>query len=155
MAEMVDVVGRAEQLIREAVEEEGFELIHVEYAGASGSPILRAYVDRPGGITVSDCAEISRRVSVLLDVEDFIPKRYVLEVSSPGIERPLFSEADFLRFKGEEVRLVTLEKIDNRRKFVGIIAECNGGLLELDCEGQSFSIPMDQIKKANLVYRFD
>jgi len=150
---MIDVARRVTDLIRSVVEEEGFELVHVEYS--SGAGILRAYVDRPKGITVSDCAELSRRISVLLDVEDLIPHQYTLEVSSPGIERPLFSERDYCRFRGREARLVTVEKIENRRNFTGVIEDCQGGRVRLNCEGRIYEIPVALIKRGNLVYHFN
>lgn len=141
--------------MREAVEDEGFELVGVEMAQAGRSPLLRVYVDRPGGVTLSDCAFISRRVGVLLEVEDFIPGSYTLEVSSPGLERPLFSETDYRRFRGREIRLQTVEKIEGRRNFTGRLEDFSGGVVQLDCDGQIVLVPLNRVKKANLVYRFD
>lgn len=152
---MIDVARRAEELVADLVEAEGYELVHVEYVARGTSPILRVYVDRPGGITISECAEVSRRISVLLDVEDFIPNQYLLEVSSPGLERPLFKERDFQRFEGDEIRLTATEKIEGRRNFKGRIRKCERGVLTLDCENQSYVIPLTKVKKANLVYEFD
>jgi len=152
---MLDIARRIEGLIREAVEDEGFEVVGVELAQTGRSPVLRVYVDRPGGVTVSDCAYVSRRVGVLLEVDDFIPGSYTLEVSSPGLERPLFSEADYRRFQGREIRLQAVEKIEGRRNFSGRIKGFSNGIVQLDCEGDIFSVPLDRVKKANLVYRFD
>jgi ribosome maturation factor RimP len=148
----MDVARRVTDLIRAAVEEEAFELVHVEYQARTGSPVLRVYVDRPGGITLDDCAELSRRIGVLLDVEDLIPNQYVLEVSSPGIERPLFSERDYRRFRGREVRLTTIEKVENRRNFKGVIEDVGDGIVRLNCEGRLYEIPISGIKRGNLVY---
>jgi ribosome maturation factor RimP len=152
---MLDIARRIEGLIRDAVEDEGFEVVGVELAQTGRSPVLRVYVDRPGGVTVSDCAYVSRRVGVLLEVDDFIPGSYTLEVSSPGLERPLFSEADYRRFQGREIRLQAVEKIEGRRNFSGRIKAFSNGIVQLDCEGEIFSVPLDRVKKANLVYRFD
>lgn len=152
---MLDIARRIKALIREAVEDEGFELVGVELAQTGRNPVLRVYVDRPGGVTVSDCAYISRRVGVLLEVDDFIPGSYTLEVSSPGLERPLFSEADYRRFQGREIRLQAVEKIEGRRNFTGRIKGFSNGVVQLDCEGETFSVPLDRVKKANLVYRFE
>ena len=152
---MTGVAQRARDLIRTVVEEEGFELVHVEYAAKGSAPVLRAYVDRPGGITLADCAELSRRISVLLDVEDFIPTHYILEVSSPGIERPLFTERDYVRFSGQEIRLTSRDKIEGRRNFTGTIEEFRDGIVRLRCANQVYEIPFAQIKRANLVYDFD
>lgn len=151
----MDIAARVRDLIRGVVESEGLELVHVEFEGRGASSILRVYIDRPGGVTISDCALVSRRAGVLLDVEDIIPGKYVLEVSSPGIERPLFVPEDYSRFSGREIRLTTIDKIDNRRKFRGIIEDFSNEVLSLDCEGKTFTIPFNNIKKANLVYRFD
>ncbi len=152
---MLKLTPQIRELVREVVEDEGYELVHVEFASGGSTPVLRIYADRPGGITVSDCAELSRRVSVFLDVEDRIPGRYVLEVSSPGIERPLFSEYDYERFQGQEIRLTTAEKIGNRRNFTGTIEEFEGGVLKLRCEKGVYEIPFGMIKKSNLVYHFE
>ncbi|GAB4113314.1 MAG: ribosome maturation factor RimP [Acidobacteriota bacterium] len=148
----MDVARRVTDLIRAAVEEQAFELVHVEYQARTGSPVLRVYVDRPGGITLDDCAELSRRIGVLLDVEDLIPNQYLLEVSSPGIERPLFSERDYRRFRGREVRLTTVEKVENRRNFKGVIEDVGDGIVRLNCEGRLYEIPISGIKRGNLVY---
>ncbi len=152
---MLNIARRIEALIREAVEDEGFELVGVELAQTGRSPVLRVYVDRPGGVTISDCAYMSRRVGVLLEVDDFIPGSYTLEVSSPGLERPLFREADYRRFLGREIRLLAVEKIEGRRNFAGRIKGFSNGAVQLDCEGETFSVPLDRVKKAHLVYRFD
>lgn len=151
---MVSVEARIKDIIRQQIEEDGYELLHVEMHSEGGSPILRIYVDSPAGITVDDCANISRKVAVLLDVEDPVEGKYTLEVSSPGIERPLFSEKDYLRFKGREIRLSTRNKIDNQRKFRGHIDSFENGVLKLASEGRLVSIDFDEIKKANLVYDF-
>ena len=150
---MLDIARRVEALLREAVEEEGFELVGVEMAQTGRNPVLRLYVDRPGGVTISDCAYVSRRVGVLLEVEDFIPGSYTLEVSSPGLERPLFREADYRRFQGKEIKLQAVEKIEGRRNFTGRIQDISNGVIQLECEGQTFSVPLDRVRKANLVYR--
>ena len=119
----------------EAVEAEGYELVHVEYLPRGAASILRLYIDRPGGVTVDDCQHVSRHVSVLLDVEDLIPHHYVLEVSSPGIERPLFKQSDYSRFAGKEIRLTTNEKIEGRKNFVGLLHGISEGVVELESEG--------------------
>ncbi|MEJ2081270.1 MAG: ribosome maturation factor RimP [Acidobacteriota bacterium] len=126
------------------------------YSQSGHTPtFLFFYADRPGGITLSDCAELSRHISVILDVEDRIPGRYVLEVSSPGIERPLFSERDYERFKGQEIKLATTEKIENRRNFTGTIEEFRDGVVTLRCDKDVYEIPFGMIKKSNLVYHFE
>ena len=139
---MLNLGRRVEGLIRETVEDEGFELVGVELAQQGRNPVLRVYVDRPGGVTISDCVHISRSVGVLLEVEDFIPGSYTLEVSSPGLERPLFREADYRRYRGREIRLQAVEKIEGRRNFTGHIRGLSDGVVEVDCEGKVFAIPV-------------
>ena len=151
---MVSVAARVESLIRKAVEAEGFELVHIEYRPEGGTSILRVFIDKVGGVNVSDCAAISRRLSVLLDVEDLISERYVFEVSSPGVERGLFKEEDYRRFIGKEIRLTTTDKIETRRNFVGHIRDFADHVLTLECEEHAFAIPFQKIKKAKLVYKF-
>ena len=115
---------------------------------------MRIYIDRPEGIYIDDCAKISRKIAVLLDVDDPVRGKYTLEVSSPGIERPLFTEKDYIRFQGREIRLATHNKIEKRRRFQGLIESFEDGILELLCDGQVIKIDFNEIKKANLVYDF-
>ena len=151
---MVSVAARAESLVRKSVEAEGLELVHIEYRPQGGKSVLRVFIDKVDGVNISDCAEMSRRLSVLLDVEDPIPEEYLLEVSSPGVERPLFREEHYRRFVGKEVRLSTIEKIEARKNFVGYIRDFADHVLTLECEGQTYLIPFQKIRKAKLVYRF-
>ncbi len=150
----MDIAARTEELVTGAVESEGYELVHVEFLDRGSASVLRVFIDKPGGINLGDCQRISRHVSVLLDVEDLIDHHYTLEVSSPGLERPLYKAADYLRFRGREVKLATTSMIENRRNFKGILKDFSEGVATLDCQGEVFRIPIEQIKKANLVYRF-
>jgi ribosome maturation factor RimP len=152
---MEKIAALTENLIKNVIEAEGLELVHVEYRPQGGSQLLRVLIDKEEGVNLSDCAEISRQLSVLLDVEDLIPDSYVLEVSSPGLERPLFTKEDYQRFAGREIRLVATEKIEARRNFTGHIRDFADGVLNLDCDGKLYAIPSEKIKKANLVYRFN
>ena len=151
---MMEMAEKVEFLLRGAVEEQGMELVHVQYLGRRRSPLLRVYIDKPGGVTLEDCQTVSRQAGVLLDVEDPISGRYVLEVSSPGLDRPLFRVEDYLRFSGREVRLVTHEEIDSRRRFTGFIQDLRDGVVQLDCRDKSYRIPFGMIARANLVHRF-
>jgi ribosome maturation factor RimP len=151
---MIDVAARIEGLLHDVVEAKGLELLHVEYRPRGATSLLKVYVDKLGGVNLEDCERVSKHISVLLDVEDLIPHHYVLEVSSPGIERPLFRESDYQRFIGKEIRLMTTEKIENRRKFTGFIRNLTKGILSLECDEKTYQIPFGKIKEANLVYRF-
>ncbi len=150
----MDLAARIEGFLRDVVEADGVELVHVEYQPEGSPSVLRIYIDKSGGVDLKDCERVSKQVSALLDEEDMIPQRYVLEVSSPGIERPLFKETDYRRFVGKEISLVTTEKIEDRRKFTGSIQSFSDGILKLDFDGKTFQIPFDSIRKANLVHRF-
>lgn len=152
---MLDIASRVEDLVRDAVETQGLELVYVQYEPRGATPVLRIYLDKPGGISIADCSQMSRQIGAILDVEDVIPTHYLLEVSSPGIERPLFTEQDYIRFEGEEIRLVTRQKIEGRRKFKGRIVSFQNARLELESDEETFSIPFRLIKKANLIYDFE
>ena len=112
---------RAEALLTPIVEEQGFELVDVEYVKEAGTWYLRAYIDKPGGITVDDCEVVSRQFSDILDEKDYIEDAYIFEVSSPGLGRPLKKEKDFKRSMGEEVEIRTYRAIDRQKEFTGIL----------------------------------
>ena len=110
-----------ERLMEPIVAELGFELVDVEYVREGGTWYLRAYIDKPGGITVDDCEAVSRRFSDILDEKDYIDDTYVFEVSSPGLGRPLKKEKDFKRSIGKEVEIRTYRAIARQKEFVGIL----------------------------------
>jgi ribosome maturation factor RimP len=132
----------------------GFELVDVEYARFGGQNVLRIYIDHPQGITVDHCASVSRQVSALLDVEDPIPEAYVLEVSSPGLDRPLVRREDFARFAGETVKVRMLEAVLGRKNFKGTLAGVEGDQVLVDVDKERFSLPIDRIERARLVPRW-
>ncbi len=112
---------KTEKLLQPIIEANGFELVDVEYVKEAGSWYLRAYIDKPGGITVDDCEIVNRKLGDLLDQDDFIEDSYILEVSSPGLGRPLKKEKDFLRNQGGEVEIRTYRMIDGLKEFQGIL----------------------------------
>ena len=112
---------KTEKLLEPILEANHFELVDVEYVKEGGSWYLRAYIDKPGGITVDDCEIVNRALGDLLDEHDFIEESYILEVSSPGLGRPLKKERDFARSLGEEVEIRTYRAIDRQKEFVGIL----------------------------------
>ena len=136
------------------VEDIGFELIDVEYLSMNGRWILRLYVDKEGGITIDDCVSVSRELGDLLDVKDVINNEYVLEVSSPGLNRPLKKSADFERFAGQRVRIKMVSGVQGRRNFLGKLIGCTDGLVHLDVDGVSVQLPLDSISKAHIEYEF-
>lgn len=116
---------QAEHLLEPIVTGFGFELVDVEYVKEAGNWYLRAYIDKPGGITVDDCEAVSRKFSDILDEKDFIQDAYILEISSPGLGRPLKKEKDFQRSLGEEVEIRTYRAIEKQKEFTGILKEYN------------------------------
>jgi ribosome maturation factor RimP len=130
----------------------GMEVVLVEIKGGGNRSILRVLIDQPGGVSLDDCERFSKRFSVLLDVEDRIPFSYVLEVSSPGLDRPLIKEMDFQRFAGKNAKIRTRLPLEGQRKFKGKIIGTGQGrvIIELD-QGQKVDISIAEIEKANLV----
>ncbi len=116
---------KTEELLQPLVDAHGFELVDVEYVKEAGNWYLRAYIDKPGGIAVDDCEVISRALSDKLDEEDYIEDSYILEVSSPGLGRPLKKDKDFQRSIGKEIEVRTFRAIDKQKEFTGILKEFN------------------------------
>ena len=112
---------KTEEILLPVVEEYGFELVDVEYVKEGGTWYLRSYIDKPGGISIDDCEQVSRRLSDMLDEKDFIADSYIREVSSPGLGRPLKKEKDFRRSLGREVEVRTYRMIDKSKEFTGIL----------------------------------
>jgi ribosome maturation factor RimP len=130
----------------------GMEVVLVEIKGGGKKSVVRTFIDQPGGISLDDCERFSRRLSVSLDVEDWIPFSYTLEVSSPGINRPLVKESDFKRFCGKDATVRTRTPIDGRKNFKGRIADVAVGRLELEISpGDTVKIALMDIEKANLI----
>jgi len=134
----------------------GYELVGVEYLsqGRSGGSVLRIYIDSPDGIVLDDCSRVSHQVSGILDVEDPIEENYSLEVSSPGLDRPLFGRRDFERFTGSLVSLKLRAKISGQRRFKGELQGIEEDDVLLAVDGEIFRLPLDQIDKAKLVPEF-
>ena len=128
---------RAEELLAPIVELNGFELVDVEYVKEAGCWYLRGYIDKPGGITVDDCEEVSRALSDLLDEEDFISENYILEVSSPGLDRPLKKEKDFARSIGKDVEVKLFKAINKEKEFVGILKAYDEDTVTLEMEDET------------------
>ncbi len=142
------------QLLEPIVTGMGYELVEIEYNPSSRHGLLRLYIDHEDGIQLDDCTDVSNQVSALLDVEDPIPGHYNLEVSSPGLDRPLRSITDFERFTGEIVKLKTAIAIDGRRNYKGRLRGVDGDEVQIECDGQQFYLPLASIEKARLVPDF-
>lgn len=125
---------QTEELLEPVVTGFGFELVDVEYVKEAGTWYLRAYIDKPGGITVDDCEAVSRKFSDILDEKDYIEDTYIFEVSSPGLGRPLKKEKDFKRSIGEEVEIRTYRAIDRQKEFTGILKSYDADTVTITCE---------------------
>ena len=143
------------EMIRQVVESLDYELVGVELLQRpKAGGLLRVYIDRPEGITLDDCSEVSHRVSGILDVEDPIRGRYDLEISSPGLDRPLFGKEQFLKFKGHRVSVKLLAKVAGRRRITGILEGLEDENVLLAEGGERYSLPLDKIDVARLVPEF-
>ena len=149
-----NVVMVVEELSAPIIEEMGLELVDVEYIKEGGAQILRIYIDKPGGVTHDECEAVSKRLDVLLEEKDPIPQLYYLEVSSPGIERPLKNLRDFRRFAGYAVRITTFAALDGRKKIIGRLIGIEEGNLTLEEDGKTISIPLKQVASARLHAEF-
>ncbi len=147
--------GSGSQRLRSAAERAaaavGLELVHLTYRKEGRGWMLRIYVDRAGGVTLDDCARASDQLGALLEVEDIIPHSYTLEVSSPGLDRPLLGEQDYRRFTGHRARIKTHQPLGGRRNFAGVLAGWDEGRVLLDSpDGDRVVLPVDIIASARL-----
>ena len=132
------------------VEGLGYELWELEYSPGRGNGFLRLYIDAAAGITLDDCERVSRAVSEVLDAEDPIPGQYTLEVSSPGLERPLRTAEHFARFVGETVSVETVQAIEGRRRFKGALTAAGADTVEVEVDGKRWTLPISGIRTAHL-----
>ena len=131
--------------------EKGIEIVNVDISGTKRDSVVRIFIDKEGGVTLQDCTEVSRDVEAVLDAEDFIPTRYVLEVSSPGIERELYSVADFVKFNGKLVKVKLKEAVDGQKTFVGPISSIEGEAITIEDRTRGpVTFEFAAVDKANL-----
>lgn len=146
---------KTEELLTPILAEHQFELVDVEYVKEGGNWYLRAYIDKPGGITVDDCEVVSRALSDLLDEHDFVEDAYILEVSSPGLGRPLKKEKDFARSIGEEVDVKTFRAIDHQKDFTGILKGYDKEKIVLEMEnGEEMEFARADLALVRLAFDF-
>ena len=149
--ESSSILERVEKIARNAAADSGVELVHVELAGIKRDQVVRVYIDKEGGVTIDDCTNVSHAIETVLDVEDFIPGKYVLEVSSPGIERQLYSLADFAKFAGSLAKVKTKTDINGQKTFVGYVTSVAGDEITIDDRTQgAVTFPYSVVEKANL-----
>lgn len=134
MSRKEDYEARVEKFLLPVMEENNFELVDVEYIKEAGNWYLRAYIDKPGGFTVDDCEMVSRKLGEWLDKEDFIAESYILEVSSPGLGRPLKKEKDFKRSMGEQVEIKLYRAVDRQKEFTGALKACDEKTVTIEYE---------------------
>ena len=146
---------RLTEMLAAPVEAIGYELLGLEFIRAGKHSTLRVYIDSPEGVDVDDCAEVSHQVSAVLDVEDPITTEYNLEVSSPGMDRPLFKAAHYQALVGETISVKLQMPHNGRRNFKGELVNCDELFFTLTVDNESFELAYDNVMKANLVPKFD
>ncbi len=142
--------GKLTSLLQPLVEDLGYEFVGIEHSSNPKNPVLVIYIDAPDGIAVEDCAKVSREIAALLDVEDPLPGKYQLEVSSPGLDRPLFTLAQFQQFSGEVAQISLFAPRDGRRKFKGKILGASDGQVKMEQDGVEVTLDLGNIAKARL-----
>ena len=142
-------------LIEPILAEIGYELVDVEYLSKQGRWVLRIFIDKEDGVTINDCVHVSEELSDLIDVQEIIDHEYVLEVSSPGLDRPLKKESDFVRAVGQKIKVSLLRPINGRRNFTGHLKQFQSQTLYLEVDGNQIVLPWLDIDRANLVYEFN
>lgn len=145
---------RAEKLLKPAIENLGYEFVGLEYGDQGSGMLLRIYIDKEAGIQISDCEATSRRVSAILDVEDIIARHYDLEISSPGLDRPLFKKEHYWQFISRRVKVVMAVPRAGRRRFTGILQGFSGDQIIVEADDGVFELPFADVVKARLVPEF-
>ena len=150
-----DLQAQLFELMEPTVVDLGCELVAVEMTTVEGRRTMRISIDKPGGIIVEDCTKVNRSLSALLDVEDPLEGAYDLEVSSPGLERPLQRDEDFQRFCGYRVRVQLEKEAPGRRRFTGTLNAMEAGFIQVDVDGEEFQLSLDMVEKAHLLLEID
>jgi len=147
-----EIIEQLQDVLLPVLQDYGLDLVEIEFKPSGKRWLLRLYIDKEGGVTIADCATISREFGRILDVEDIIDHPYSLEVSSPGLTRPLKKWEDFLRNKGKMCKIVTREQIEGRNEYTGIIGNSTEEEVEIRGTNDIFTIPICAIKKAHLEF---
>lgn len=145
------ITKRVFELIDPIVTEEGCELLDVEIAFDSGQRVLRVYIDKEGGVQLDDCSRVSGAIEDVIEVEGIVAGQYNLEVSSPGIDRPLVKPSHFERVIGRVVQIQTVEKINGRANYKGVLKQVDAAKVLVEIDQQEFQLPLDKIRKAHTV----
>jgi ribosome maturation factor RimP len=145
------ITDQVEELIEAPIETLGYELVGVDYVQGGPDPVLRIYIDAEQGITIEDCERVSHQVSGILDVEEPIRSAYLLEVSSPGFDRPLFKLKDFERFAGAMAKVNMKLPVNGRRNFTGLIQGVEADEILIEVDGEVYALPFNKLARAKLV----
>lgn len=155
-----DISSQVSDIVRPILDSMQLELVEIEFGRVGRDAVLRLFIDKSGGVTLDDCADVSRELSAILDVEDIVPTNYTLEVSSPGLDRPLKKVEDYLRYTGRLIKLRTYEPFadddgNKRKTFLGTLEGFQDGSVKMKLkEGQTASVPLERVAKANLEFEF-
>ena len=149
-----DILESVRKIVEPIVISEGMELVHIEYRRERRGWVLRLYIDKEGGVTIDDCSNISGQTSHLVDIDELIPHSYVLEVSSPGLGRPLKREEDFIKHKDRLVRFKVDDPISRWKHFKGRLLDYKDGVVKIKVGDEIINLPFDKISEANLIYKF-
>ncbi|MGA1869500.1 MAG: ribosome maturation factor RimP [bacterium] len=149
-----EIISKIREVVEPIIEDEGMELVDLQYRRENVGYVLRLFIDHEGGVTIDECALISKEVDKSIEKMNILQGSYTLEVSSPGLNRPLTKEADFRRFTGHLIKVRTYSPIDERKSFKGILLSCHDNLIEIEYENHTTQIPLDKIAKAHLEYEF-
>lgn len=151
---MATLESRLVEMLQVPVEALGFQLWGIEYVQAGKHSTLRVFIDGENGINIEDCANASRQVSAVLDVEDPIPTEYTLEVSSPGVDRPLFTAEQYAAYVGEDAKVQLTMPVAGSRNLKGAIIKVEGQMLSLNVNGKELVVALDNIRKGNVIAKF-
>ncbi|MGL4474309.1 MAG: ribosome maturation factor RimP [Shewanella sp.] len=151
---MATLESKLTEMLLPAVAALGFQLWGIEYLQAGKHSTLRVYIDSDNGINVEDCAAASRQISAIMDVEDPITHEYTLEVSSPGVDRPLFNAEQYGVYLGEDAKVQLTMPVDGSRNLKGVITKVDGQMLTLTVDGNDKLVAIDNIRKGNLIAKF-
>ena len=154
MTKAKEYEARTEELLLPIIEANQFELVDVEYVKEAGTWYLRAYIDKPGGITIDDCELVSRSLNEKIDEEDYIPDAYILEVSSPGLDRPLKKDKDFARSLNKEVEGKFFKAVDGQKEFVGVLKDFTKETVTLEMEDQEITVDRKNLALIRLYIEF-
>lgn len=149
-----NIISNIKELLEPILFEKRLELFDIEFKSQGQKGVLRVFIDKDEGVTIDDCTVISRELGTLLEVHDVIPGSYTLEISSPGLTRPLKKPSDYIRFKGKTVKIKTIEDIEDKKVFKGKLLDFIDETVSLETNGTNYLIPYNKIEKANLELDF-